>query len=159
MKLKVTEAERQESLAELRSMLKPGDTVHTILRHVSSSGMSRIIDMVICRDGEVKSIAWLAARVMDRSWKNDRHYGIQVGGCGMDMGFALVYNLGEYLFPDGFGLPMRLAENPNGRDGTRPKTKDEAELMASKGWKSYGHNGDASGWDKDGGYALNQRWL
>ena len=39
-------AERDEAIANLREILKPGDTVYTILRHVSKSGMSRVIDAV-----------------------------------------------------------------------------------------------------------------
>lgn len=44
--MKVSKQEREEAVAQLRKMLKPGDTVHTILRHVSKSGMSRRIDLV-----------------------------------------------------------------------------------------------------------------
>ena len=60
----------------------------------------------------------------------DRKYdAMKVGGCGMDMGFHAVYCLGRRLFPDGFAV-----------EGT-------------------GRNGDTSGWDKDGGYALRHAWL
>lgn len=43
---KKSEIER-EAIAELRKLLKPGATVYTILRHVSSSGMFRVIDLAI----------------------------------------------------------------------------------------------------------------
>jgi hypothetical protein len=56
-------------------------------------------------------------------------HSVSMQGYGMDMGFELVYVLGRYLFPDGFKVEGR------------------------------GRNGDTSGWDKDGGYALHQRWL
>ncbi len=36
-----------EALRDLRAMLPPGSTVHTIARHVSQSGMSRIISPVV----------------------------------------------------------------------------------------------------------------
>ena len=49
---KYTKAERAESFANLRKWLKPGDTVHTILDHVSRSGMSRNIRVVLLKDGE-----------------------------------------------------------------------------------------------------------
>lgn len=33
------------------------------------------------------------------------HDAIKIGGCGMDMGFALVYELGMKLWPDGTPEP------------------------------------------------------
>ena len=38
---------RQQVIDELKSYLKPGDKVYTILRHVSASGMQRRISLVI----------------------------------------------------------------------------------------------------------------
>ena len=35
--------ERDEARARLREILKPGDTVYTVLRHVSASGMSQVL--------------------------------------------------------------------------------------------------------------------
>jgi len=63
-------------------------------------------------------------------WKYSRkREAIIVNGCGMDMGFHTVYSLSRVLYPKGFKV--------NG----------------------IGRNGDTSGWDKDGGYKLKQRWL
>lgn len=115
---------------ELRKLLKPGMTVYTVLRHRSSSGMSRVIDLFVVQKGQPVRISYDAAKVMDRTYDGERN-GIKIGGCGMDMGFALVYNLGRKLYPNGFKL----------RKG------------------NHARNGDTSGFDKDGGYALNQRWL
>lgn len=131
----LAEQERQEAIARLRKVLKPGSTVHTILRHRARSGMFRVISLFItdtdykgktyirCIDGDVCTI-------LDRTY-NRTHDGIPTGGCGMDMGYHLVYTLSRYLFPEGFKVP--------------------------KG--QHGRNGDTSGHDKDGGYALNHRWL
>jgi len=127
------EKEKQEAIAKLRKWLKPGDTVYTILRHVSKSGMSREIGVVILKGkGETVDLHpnfLIATACGDKL--NTRGDGIKVSGCGMDMGFHLVYNLGRVLFPKGFKLPK-------GR---------------------HGRNGDTSGYDQDGGYALTQRWL
>lgn len=126
------EQERQESIDYLRSILKPGSEVFTILRHVSSSGMTRHIDLMTVVDGEIRCISYRAAIVMGMKLASGRgQTGIKISGCGMDMGFALVYDLGRYLWPKGFDLP----EERRGR------------------------NGDTSGHDDDGGYALVQRWL
>lgn len=124
---KAQQSERDECITRLRETLKPGQTVYTNLKHVSRSGMQREIGMHIVEAGEIRWITGLAARAMgDRIGARD---GIVIGGCGMDMGFALVYNLGRTLFPAGFKVEGR------------------------------GRNGDTSGWDNDGGYALKHRWI
>lgn len=101
---KAQQTERDEEIKALRAILKPGATVHTILRHVSKSGMQREIALVyIRRDGEIRYLNYSAAKVLGyRQGKND---GIVVGGCGMDMGFALVYHLGCALWPKGTSKP------------------------------------------------------
>lgn len=44
---KARKQEQTEAIAKLREWLKPGDTVYTILEHVSSSGMSRSIRVLV----------------------------------------------------------------------------------------------------------------
>jgi hypothetical protein len=123
-------AKMEETKEELRALLKPGDEILTHVNHVSRSGMSRSISMKIIRDNQILDISYDAALVMGDKI-DQRHDGIKISGCGMDMGFAIVYNLGRTLYPEGF----KLADN------------------------QYGRNGDKSGYDNDGGYALKQRWL
>lgn len=198
MASKKTTAEVAEAQASLKKLLKPGDTVHCILRHVSSSGMFRVIDLVIpytrvdeyadpalevkswhcgkteayattgpkgfvrgilsghggraagesCAitypDGEtvkypieqvklyrkvkrpaLRSIGYLAAKAMGDRHDSDRS-GIAASGCGMDMGFNLVYNLGATLWPKG-------TPKPHGKRNGEP--------------------------DRSGGYALKHSWL
>ena len=43
---KAQQAERDEAREKLRKWLKPGDTVYTVLRHVSRSGMMRTIQVI-----------------------------------------------------------------------------------------------------------------
>jgi hypothetical protein len=85
----------------LLSVLKPGDTVYTVLRHVAASGMSRRIDLYAIKDNEPIYLSGYAAEVMDRRLSDKKGGGIEVGGGGMDMGFHLVYNLGQSLWPEG----------------------------------------------------------
>ena len=145
-------AEQEAALAKLREILKPGDEIHTVLRHCSRSGMSRSISLIIARDGAPEDITYWAARALgDRI--DQRRGGIVVGGCGMDMGFHLVYSLSRRLFPDGFGTPS--AEKPH----KRANDPQHAAAMIEAGHKFRGRNCDASGWDNDGGYALKHRWL
>lgn len=151
---------QEQQAALLRQWIKPGDTVSCILRHVSSSGMSRRISLVITdkETSEIRDISGDAATVMDYR-RNDRDNSLIVSGCGMDMGFACVYNLGRRLFPDGFGEEGTCSD---GRKA-RPQTREAAEKMLSHtaypGLVFRGRNGNGSGWDNDGGYALNYRWL
>lgn len=93
---KYTKAQVEESRALLLSVLKPGDTLHTILDHVSKSGMSRDIRLIHLKDGAPSYLTYHAARVLGYPIKGDA---IRIGGCGMDMGFALVYALSSALFP------------------------------------------------------------
>lgn len=101
-----------ESIIHLRSMVSPGDTVYTVLRHVSQSGMTRGIDVYVLGmekrgDREVPVPIWITGYVghaigdpqpLDY-WEKSR--GLKIGGCGMDMGFHVVYSLSRVLFPEG----------------------------------------------------------
>ena len=115
---------KEDAIKTLRLDLKPGDTINTILRHTSRSGMSRSISLL---KGD-QDISYFAALAMGDKI-DQKNGGIKIGGCGMDMGFALVYNLSYALFPQGFKV------------------------------EGIGRNGDKSGWDDDGGYALKHRWI
>lgn len=99
-----TQTERDEARERLRELLQHGDTVYTVLRHVSRSGMSRVIDLYVIKDNRP---VWLSGHVghalgysRDKTWS-----GIRVNGGGMDMGFDVVYNLSSSLFEgDGYAL-------------------------------------------------------
>ena len=83
----------------LTHYVKQGDKVYTIMRHVSSSGMSRDISLVIAQGNEIIDITYYAAQAMgDNPIESKGHRAIRVRGCGMDMGFHLVYNLSSVLF-------------------------------------------------------------
>src|SRR5258708_850662 len=100
------ESERQEAIAQLRKWIKPGDTVYTILRHVSRSGMQRQISVVVLTTGDDGKIIdlhpnWSVAKACGyRLNRGGSHDAIIANGAGMDMGFDIVYNLGRVLFPD-----------------------------------------------------------
>jgi hypothetical protein len=93
-------AEKERTTKFLLSVLKPGTTVNTVLRHVSKSGMSRSISLFVADKNEMVDITYHAVHLMGD--KIDyAHGGIKIGGCGMDMGFQLVYSLGMALWPKG----------------------------------------------------------
>jgi hypothetical protein len=135
---KAQKAERDEAINTLREWVKPGDTIHTIVTHVARSGMQRSIKLfrTYVEDGkaEIHEISYLAARAMNDKI-DQKNGGIKIGGCGMDMGFHLVYNLGRTLFPEGGSL-----------EATSPIRKHQAERA-----------GETK--EKDGGYLLKHHWI
>ena len=121
------QTEREEAIAVLRAVLKPGDTVYTQLKHVSRSGMLRTIQAVRIRScderGNVAAFwfGWHAAKVLAYPF-DERREGVKVNGCGMDMGFYLVYSLAYALWPEGFdctGDGCGDASHSNDRDAPR----------------------------------------
>lgn len=96
MNAKQKEQIKNEAIEMLKKYLKPGDTVHGIIRNVSKSGMSRTIDFY---GPEYVYLTGYMALAMDD--KRDKHGALKVSGCGMDMVFATVYNLGSTLWPKG----------------------------------------------------------
>lgn len=109
-------AARAEAIDLLRSWLKPGDTVYTMLKHVSSSGMSRDIAVLIVRDGQISNVSCDVARAIGAKIDSkDGTAAVKINGAGMDMGFRIVYALGCALWPDGTPEPHSIR---NGRADT-----------------------------------------
>lgn len=153
--MKYPKEEVQKSTQYLKDLLKPGDTVYTLVTHASSSGMSRSIRVLIVRNNDICDITYDVSRVLGYR-VDQKNGGVIVNGCGMDMGFSVVYNLGYRLFPDGFGIKgIRY----DGFSNILPWSKESAKKLCDDGCKFRGSNGDTSGWDDDGGYALKQRWF
>lgn len=96
---KQQKAERDEAIATLKKQyrMRKGDTVYTILKHVSRSGMRRVLDLYIIRKGEPLRITWSAALALRQPYDR-KHEGLVTDACGMDAGFHEVYNLGCVLF-------------------------------------------------------------
>lgn len=114
---------REQACKRLRKLLKPGSTVYTILRSVSKSGMSRKLSLVIPqKDGTILDITYTAAVAMNCT--TDTHNQITRHGCGMDMGFDTVYNLGYYLWPKG-------TKKPHGTRNGQPDTSGGYALKHS----------------------------
>lgn len=130
---KAEQAEKERALTTLREWLRPGDTVHCVLNHVSQSGMMREISLYkICGD-DTRSLSRLASVAL--GYRLGKHGGLRIGGCGMDMGFAIVYDLAHTLWPDGFPC---AGEQCLSNDHSNRETKT---------------------YHLDGGYALRHIWL
>jgi hypothetical protein len=106
---KHSEHEKNESRAWLLEHLRPGDKVYSILDHVSSSGMSRDIRFLIARHDAKRGVYFVHLnyhmQILLDYPQAKRGDGLRVGGCGMDMGFHVVYGLGNALWPHGTKKP------------------------------------------------------
>lgn len=153
---------RAEAFDELHKILKPGDEVYTIVTHVARSGMSRSIRLFVARDGGIRDITFRVARLLDTP-TDERNGGLRVGGCGMDMCFATVYNLGRAMFENGFGCAgkkCRSNEHVNGdRDYTPHGCYDDGVAVHRDPTPGEAADGCKKHWHRDGGYALVQRDL
>ena len=66
------------------------------------------------------------------TYKTGKDRGLRVSGCGMDMGFSVVYNTGMQVYP----------------------TKEEAQKC-----KIMNYRNGSKEYETSGGYVLKQRWL
>lgn len=66
------------------------------VEHVSKSGMSRSIKLYVVIDGNIQNITGYAADALDK--KRDRHWGITVKGCGMDMIHHLIETVSYRIY-------------------------------------------------------------
>ena len=104
--------DREEAIEKLRDAIRPNDTLYTQLVHVTKSGMTRFIKVFKIEDDYPYNYTYLVAKAL--GWKtSDKYDGIKVGGVGMDMGFHIIYSLGQVLWPDG-------TPEPHGRRNGEP---------------------------------------
>lgn len=103
--------------------------IYVAVHRVTSSGMTRYMSAYMVYQNQIVNLNYLIQRLGVARWNNDHE--LIMGGCGMDMGFALVYAFSHRLFPSGFRY----------RKG------------------EWHRNNDPSSWDRDGGYALKKEWI
>lgn len=143
--MKYSTEQIESSRERLTSLLKVGQVIYTNLKHRARSGMMRHISLHVVEDGQIVDITWAAARVMGYRI-SDKTGGIVVGGCGMDMGFHLVYSLGRRMFPNG----VNCTGCSDGKATFRCNSNDHVN-----GSRLY-NNGIIH---SDGGYAFDHRWI
>lgn len=93
--------EKEEARAYLLSILEKQEkpTLYTNLKHVSSSGMSRDMKVLAVVGGEIVDVTWYVARLGVGTLKErNGQRVVRVGGCGMDMGFHVVYTVSAILY-------------------------------------------------------------
>lgn len=101
--MKYSKKETEHALESLKNLVPHGATIYTKLCHVSKSGMSRSIDVYIMKDNEPLYLTQWVARVTQAS-VDQKNGGVKVTGCGMDMGFDLVYRLSWKLLKGRDGI-------------------------------------------------------
>jgi hypothetical protein len=75
--------------------------IYSIVRSVSSSGMSRKIDFYVIKDGEM---VWITPAIRDllKYSQDKKTSALNVNGTGMDMCFHITYSIGYKLHNDGY---------------------------------------------------------
>ncbi len=88
----------------LSDYLKETNTVYTVLRGVSSSGLTQYVSLMVPgldHDGkpDIFNITWHASNVLgDKLHDKHGHRVIKLQGGGMDLGFHIVYSLSSVLY-------------------------------------------------------------
>jgi len=98
--------------------------------------MYRVIDLYVMRNNVPLRLSYSAGILLEGY--DRRHEGAKASGCGMDMGFALVYDLSRILFKEGFECIGEHCPSNDHSNGDRDRTPHK---------------------HSDPGYALNHRWL
>jgi len=159
--MRYSKEDQKTALDNLRQWFPVGSTVHTILRHVSRSGMQRDIGVVaILPDGDVRHPNYATAAALGLPLgKCDS---VKVGGCGMDMGYHLAYSISASLYRDGFGCIGEGCPSNDHSNGDRDYTPhqdhtggDPSHVCATSPETCTAKRH----WHRDGGYALKHRWL
>lgn len=165
-----TRTETVEAVAKLREMLPPGSVAYTIIRHVSQSRMTHHINVVLpsftftadARQnppivhvdsirGGIEDITYLVARALEMRRDLDTG-GIVMRGVGMDMGFAIVYDLSHVLYPEGFGCIGPSCPSNDHSNGDRDYTPHDPT-------HDFGQPQRHNHWHTSGGYAVSHRSL
>lgn len=146
-------AEMEEACAQLRELFPIGSTVHTSLLHVSRSGMLRSVAVLVSRpDGSIENVSWQVARATGQKMHKTTD-GVAMGGCGMDMGFSLVYSLGRALYPNGHPCIGRLVTDPAGY------AECPSNDHSNESGDAYRTGFRPDRIHSDGGYALRRHWI
>ena len=110
-KKQIEAQEIAEAIQVLQNLgCKEGTTIYTSIRSVAKSGMSRAISCFIVAteaDGSnyISNIDYFVGIIL--GLKHHKEGGLIIRGCGMDMGFAIVYNLSSEMLSDGYALKQR----------------------------------------------------
>ena|SRR3990167_173938 len=149
------EQDKKEAISKLMPMLRKSKfMVYSQVRHVSSSGMMRHIDFFVMNSNKPININWYIERITNtyfraKSYNAKNADSLRVSGCGMDMGFAVVYALSSCIYGHRKESIFKCrGEGCPSNDHTNDRKPYQWDRVKSKG-KIH----------SDGGYALIQKWL
>lgn len=144
------------ALATLRDLFPIGSTVQTKVLHVSRSGMLRSFAVLVPTDaGSIRDVSRLVATVIGARVHTPTG-GVSMGGCGMDMGYALAYSLSRALYRDGFPC---TGIRPGGPGAPCPSNDHVNERMAVYTLGSEADPYNPGRMHSDPGYALSHRHI
>lgn len=128
----LTKEEREQSQAELRSILKGHDEIMTLAEWRGSTAFVRLF---IVKKNRLVELTWQASVAMGERYvhRESQPYGIKRGGYGYGKEFDVVYSLGRTLYPKGY---KHTKNNCHSNDHS---------------------NGVDRAWHNDGGYKFRQR--
>jgi hypothetical protein len=95
------QADKELARMKLREMFAEQEKpkVYTVLRHISSSGLSKDISLKTVQDGEIIDITYYVAKAIGDTLKErNGQRAIRVTGGGMDLGYHLVHSLSMSLY-------------------------------------------------------------
>lgn len=100
----IVPTDKETAIKDLKALLNASGTkkrtIYCKVKHISRSGMYRLMDFYVSSKDGIQCINWYIEKLGTyKRKKND--YSIAVSGCGMDMGFAVVYDIGQTLYPNG----------------------------------------------------------
>lgn len=153
--VKVTEREREESAAILRTLYPVGSTVPMRVEYVSRNGMRRHISVWHRSDkGTWSNASRMVAEVVGMPL-NGRGDALVVDGCGMDMCFHLVYSLSRGLYRQGVPCTGHryTGKAGNGRYVYRCRSNEHVNPGEDRDMYRRGRRHTDGGYALDYGYA------
>ena len=99
--------ESKESIETLKEYLKKDMTIHSIIRSVSNTGLTRNISFKITDKDNILDLSYHIAKALQYPF-NDKKHAVKVSGCGMDMAFHVVHNLSHVLYGTGYKLKSKI---------------------------------------------------
>lgn len=121
--------------------LRPGGTIWGCIRTVARSGMSRTMTFHVPDESGrgICDITYAVGGLLGE--KLNKRGAIMVPGCGMDMIFKMVYDIGRTMYPDGYDCPKAHGGECHSNDHRNGREADKRTRHA------------------DGGYAFESRQL
>lgn len=98
--------ERENAINRLREKLPRGTVIYTLLRHISTSGLTHWLDLYHVSDNTLLRITWTVAQATGANYSR-KHEAVRESGTGMDMGHAAVHYLSHILYGDEHALKQK----------------------------------------------------